>query len=181
MKKYIVFAAIAATMFVAPSAMAQKGSTEMSFSGNIESATNSYSGAPSTKNKSSYVNADVGRYITNKLVVRVSVGQFGSESNGVTTTMTNIGGGVKFYFGEPADSKWIPFVNGGLNVASMKSGTMSATGYGLILGGGVSQFLTEQVSLDMSLQAFTNSMNTSNNFDYTNSGSRILFGITARY
>jgi len=181
MKKLSSVAAIAASMFFATSAMAQKGAWEMSFAGNIESSTDSYSGGGSTDSKSTYVNVDVGRYFTDKLVGRVSVGLFGTDSGGNKTTMMNVGVGVKYYFGEAAASKWVPFVNGGFNVAQMDAGAISASGFGAILGGGVSHFMTEQVSMDLSLQAFTNSMSTSNNFDYTNSGSRILFGITARY
>lgn len=179
MKRYICVAVITGSMFMASSAMAQQGSWEMSLSGNLESATNSYSGS-STSSASTYAQVDVGRYFTNKLVGRVSLGMFGMDSGGSKASMTNVGVGVKLYFGEPANSKWIPFINGGLNLSLLDSGGRSSSGGGIVFGGGISHFLTEQVSMDLSAQGFYNSMSGSG-LSYTNSGARVLFGITARY
>lgn len=186
MRRYISVAVIAALMLIATPAMAQKGSWEMSIAGNVENSTSTYYsgyGSSESDNKQTYVNVAVGRYFTNKFVGKVNVGLFGSDDGTNKTTMANVGVGVKFYFGEPANSKWIPFVDGGLNIVTMDSGSMSASGYGVEAGGGVSHFLSEEVSLDLSLHVFGNSMTADAPGDPTIdvTGQRLLFGITARY
>jgi hypothetical protein len=188
MKKSISLLVIAVSMFAAPCAMAEKGMWEMSIAGNVENSSstvkvNGVSGA-SQDSTNTFVNVDVGRYFTSKLVGRVSLAMFGSDTAGSKSTGTAIGVGVKYYFGEGAKSQWVPFVNGGINVvgAEAKSGntTTSFTGAGIVGGGGVSYFISEDVSADLSLQGFANSM-TSGNFDMTQSGTRFLFGLTGRF
>ena len=188
MKKSVGLLVIAASVFAAPCAMAEKGKWEMSIAGNVENSSstvkvNGVSG-PSQDSTNTFVNVDVGRYFTSKLVGRVNLSMFGSDSGGAKTTGTAIGVGVKYYFGESAKSAWVPFVNGGINVvgAETKAGntTFSFTGAGLVGGGGVSYFISEDVSADLSLQAFANSMS-SGSTDMTQSGTRLLFGLTGRF
>jgi hypothetical protein len=189
MKKNLGLAFIAASVFVAPCAMAEKGMWELSVAGNVENSSSKTKGhgytSPSTDTTNTFVNVDVGRYFTPRLVGRVDLGIFGSDSSSFSSVGTTVGVGVKYYFGEAAKSKWVPFVNGGANVvrlSSKPSGGASTTylGEGLVGGGGVSYFITEEVSGDISLQAFYNGM-TASSVDLTQSGVRALFGLTARY
>jgi hypothetical protein len=183
MKKSIGLALIMASVFAAPSAMAQKGMWEMSVAGNVENSTNEYdtgAGTTSIDSTNTFINVDVGRYFTPKLVGRVSVGMFGSETGGTKSLGMTVGAGVKYYFGEAAKSQWVPFVNGGLNIVSLDAGGTTYSGAGVVGGGGVSYFITEEVSGDVSLQAFGNYM-TGNSIDVTQTGTRLLFGLTARY
>lgn len=183
---------ITASLFVAPSAIAQKGMWEMSIAGNIEnksSTTTTTFGSSTQDQTQTYVNANVGRYFTPKLVGRINLSMFGSDSGASSSLGTAVGAGVKFYFGEAAKSKWVPFVEGGVNIVmlSMTSpapvGTTNAYGAGIVGGGGVSHFLTEDVSIDLSGQIFYDSLtiDTTGSPTMENSGQRILFGITARY
>jgi hypothetical protein len=187
MKKSIGMALIVASVCVAPSAMAQKDMWEISVAGNIEDSTNEVDtgfGTSSTDSTNTFINVDVGRYFTSKLVGRVNLSMFGNESGGSKSLGTGIGVGVKYYFGEAARAQWVPFVQGGINVVSMesKSGGISSTynGGGVAGGGGVSYFITEEVSGDVALQGFVNYL-TGEGVDLTQDGFRLLFGLTARY
>lgn len=183
-------AVIAASLFAAPSAMAQKGMWELSAAGNIENKSSTMSGtgfSSTTDTTQTFIAADVGRYFSPKLVGRVSVSMFGSDSGTSNSVGTTAGVGVKYYFGEAAKSKWVPFVQGGLNLVMFSSSspgtTTDAFGAGIVGGGGVSHFLTEDVSLDLAGQVFADTMTVDAPGSPTleNSGLRILFGITARY
>lgn len=180
-------AVIATSIFAAPSAMAEKGMWEMSVAANIESSTSTVTtdfGSFSSDTTQTFITADVGRYFTPKLVGRVSASMFGSDDGqGNSSLGTNVGAGIKFYFGEGAKSKWVPFVQGGLNIAIYDGGTFTASGMGIVGGGGVSHFLTEEVSLDISGQYYYDymTMDTVGSPTLENDGLRILFGLTARY
>lgn len=189
-KGSISTALIAASLFAAPSAMAQKGMWEMSVAGNVESKSSTITtdfGSSSSDTTQTFIAADVGRYFTPKLVGRVSVSMFGSDDGTSSSVGTTAGVGVKYYFGQAAKSKWIPFVQGGVNLvmfsAESAGFTTDAFGAGVVGGGGVSHFLTEEVSIDMALQAFADSLIVDAPGDPTmeNTGTRILFGVTARY
>jgi hypothetical protein len=188
MKKTICLAVITASVIFAPCAMAEKGMWEISIAGNIENSSSKYkvngvTGA-SQDSTNTFINVDVGRYFTPRLVGRVDLSMFGTDSAGTSSVGTGIGAGVKYYFGEAAKAQWVPFVNGGVNVVmqSIKATGVSTSysGAGLVGGGGVSYFITEEVSGDISLQAFYNSLSGSG-VDLTQSGTRLLFGLTARY
>ncbi len=183
MKRSIGVALIVASVCVAPSAMAQEGMWEISVAGNIEDSSSTYDagGFSSTSDTTStFVNANIGKYFTSKLVGRVNLSLFGSDSGGAKSTGTAAGVGVKYYFGEAAKSQWVPFVDGGVNVVQVESGGTTVSGAGLAGGGGVSYFITEEVSGDISGQLFYNYMS-GGGFDVTQDGFRLLFGLTARY
>lgn len=183
MKKSIGMALIVASVFAAPSAMAQKGMWEMSVAGNVENSTSTYDAggfSSSTDTTSTFVNVTVGKYFTSKLVGQVNVSLFGSDSGGAKSTGTAAGAGVKYYFGEAAKAQWVPFVDGGVNLVQFESGGTTVSGAGLAGGGGVSYFITEEVSGDISGQLFYNFMS-GGGFDVTQDGFRLLFGLTARY
>ena len=184
MKKRIGMAVIVASVFAASSAMAaQQGMWEMSVAGNIENSSSTYDagGFSSTQDTTStFVNVNVGKYFTPKLVGQVNLSLFGSDSGGAKSTGTAVGAGVKYYFGEAAKAQWVPFVDGGVNVVQFESGGTTVSGAGLVGGGGVSYFITEEVSGDISGQLFYNFMS-GGGFDVTQSGVRLLFGLTVRY
>ena len=187
----ICMATILASMFVSHSALAEKGMWEMSVAGNISNTSSTYTstfGSSTTDTTQTFINADVGRYFTPKLVGRVSVSMFGSDSGGGNSSLgTAAGVGVKYYFGEAAKSKWIPFIQGGVNIvmfSSTSAGNSSdAFGAGVVGGGGISHFLTEEVSIDLAGQLFYNSMtvNVTGSPTLEDSGQRVIFGVTARY
>lgn len=187
MKNTIRSAIIAASMLAAPYAMADKGMWEMSVAGSIESTTSDVDtgfGTSSSDSTNTFINVDVGRYFTSRLVGRVNLSVFGSETDGSESIGTAVGVGVKYYFADSAKSQWVPFVQGGFNVVAVdntSAGTSTSYGgVGMVGGGGVSYFITEEVSADAALQLFYNTL-TSSDFDMTQSGSRVLFGLTARY
>ena len=188
MKKNIGTVVFAASMLVATSAFAEKGKWEISIAGNIDDQTQDIS-APggftsSSDSTSTFVNLDIGRYFTSKLVGRVSLSLSGNESTGSSTTGTTVGVGLKYYFGEAAKSSLVPFVQGGLNgvfFESTSGGTSSDFfGVGVLGGGGLSYFISEDVSADLSLQVYANTL-TGDLVDMDQSGTRLLFGLTARY
>jgi hypothetical protein len=187
MKKSIGLLVTAALVFAAPCAMAEKGKWEMSIAGNVENSSSTFkAGGISSKSDSTntFINVDVGRYFTSRLVGRVDLSMFGTDSGSTSSVGTAIGVGVKYYFGEAAKSMWVPFVNGGVSVVgqSVKAPGSSTTysGAGLVGGGGVSYFISEDVSADLSLQAFANTL-TGSSVDLTQSGTRLLFGLTGRF
>jgi hypothetical protein len=192
MKKTIGLAVITASVFFAPCAMAEKGMWEMSVAGNIEKSTNKVKvtgfADTSSDTTNTFINVDVGRYFTSRLVGRVNLSTFGTETSTSKSLGTALGVGVKYYFGESAKSAWVPFVQGGINVVAQENkstagGTTTTTnlgGMGFVGGGGVSYFLSEDVSADVALQLFYNSL-TSSAFDMTQSGTRLLFGLTGRF
>ncbi len=185
MKKSISAVAIAASMLVATSAMAEGAKNELSVSANIDSSTTTTSpGNTSTSNSSTMVLVGLGQYLTPKLVLRENlfVMQAGS-GNGKTDTIM-VGAAAKYYFGLPAKSEWVPFAGGGVNVVSMKAGGFSSSGVGIQAGGGVSYFVTEAVSGDIELQAYGNwTTGTVANItvDNTTTGAKLLVGTTIRF
>lgn len=187
MKNNIRAVIVVASMFVASSAMAQKGMWELSAAANIESSSSTVDtgfGSSTSDQTQTFIAVDVGRYFTPKLVGRVSVSMFGSDDGAGNSSMgTTIGAGVKNYFGEPAESKWVPFVQGGINIVLLDMGTSSASGIGFVGGGGVSHFLTEEVSLDLTGQLFYNymTMDSPGNPTLSQSGIRFLAGVSARF
>lgn len=183
MKNTIRLAIIAASMLAAPYAMAEAGMWEISVAGNVENSSSEFdtgAGTSSSDSTNTFINVDVGRYFTSKLVGRVNLSMFGSESGSTKSLGTGLGVGVKYYFGEAAKSQWVPFVNGGLSIVAVESAGTTFNGFGAVGGGGVSYFITEEVSGDVSLQGFANYM-TGSSVDLTQTGTRVLFGLTARY
>jgi len=175
--KRIALSFILASAVVAPSAFAEGSKVEASVYGNLSSSTASYSGA--TAVTSTVIGLTGGYYITPKLVVNALVMVNGTETSGYDSQTLNIGGGVKFYFGNSAKNAVVPFVLGDIVIVST-SGTSSATGYGMQAGGGVSYFITEALSADVTGKLTYNSMSSSGT-SFTTTGGLVNFGLTARF
>jgi len=92
---------------------------------------------------------------------------------------------VKYYFEEAAKSQFVPFVEGDLHLVGITNTTSTTTstinGAGMSAGVGASYFITEDVSGDVSVQAFADTLSSDAGVDITQSGVRVLFGLTARY
>ncbi len=185
MKKSISAVAIAASMLVATSAMAEGAKNELSVSANIDSSSTTTSpGTGSTSNNSTMVLVGLGQYLTPKLVLRENlfVMQAGTGNGKADTIM--VGVAAKYYFGLPAKSEWVPFAGGGINVVQMKSGGFTSTGAGIQAGGGVSYFVTEAVSGDIELQGYGNYTSGTQGVitvDSTTTGVKLLVGTTIRF
>ncbi len=167
-----IISLIIAGLFTASSAMAAEGQTEVSVSGQMDNSSVD-GGADTTV---TVVTASLGQYISPLLVVRGNVLLASTEGSGSTTTLTGVGAGIKFYVAEGAKSAWVPFALANINFVSLESGTFNESGYGASGGVGVSNFITEDVSFDITGEAYSNTF-----ADSTQDGTRILFGLTARY
>ena len=177
MKKSMIAVAIATSFFAASSAMAAEGQKEISVQGSIDSTSSSGQTSSNT-----FVIGSLGYYYTPTLVFRGTLMVMGSESGGSDSTTTGVGAGVKYYFGESAQSAWVPFAISGINMLSMtSSGCFDATGQEIAIGVGVSKFISENVSFDITGEKTTSSLTVSGGGSFNADGTRITFGMTARY
>lgn len=172
-------AVIAASMLAAPSAMAEEHQKEISIAASIDSSSNS-GGGTSYSSTMTFINAAAGYYFKPKLVGMMNISLFSTDYAGTTSTSFGLGVGAKYYFGEAAKSKWVPFVLGYVDVDTMDAGGTSFSGGGITAGGGVSNFITEQVSMDITLEGYARSLS-GGGISLTSSGGRLLFGMTARF
>jgi len=143
-----------------------------------------------------------GMYIDPKTVLSLNLMETisSTEYAGITGTTTStsmmmmLGVGAKQYLGEPAKSATVPYVLGSAGFILMLSSTDSPmtcaafvgcrggyesttdTGFSFQGGGGIAHFMTEAVSIDGTLQFYSNSIGGG-----TSSGLRLNAGITARY
>lgn len=176
--KKSALAVLVVSIFAASSAMAAGVGNEISVNGMIDSSKDDSPGAQQTT--FTLINAAYGMYFTPQLVGRVSGTLIGFETGGSTSTVTMIGVGAKYYFAEGAKSAWVPFVLGDVSTLSAESGGSSASGYGFDAGAGVSNFITETVSFDISVKAYSNTVQAGGT-DFTTTGTRAELGFTARF
>lgn len=130
-----------------------------------------------------------GRYLNPKTVISfilldtLSVTDSGGPNESVSNFMT-VGMGAKYYLGAPAKSATVPFVLGNAGLLFMASSSTSNgvtndssdTGFSIQGGGGFAHFVTEEVSLDGTLQVYSNSFSGT-----STSGVRLNVGLTARF
>jgi hypothetical protein len=185
MKKSMAAVAVL-SMFVAGSSMAQEGKWEASIAGNM-TATSTDVGGNSSDSTSTFLYMRLGQYISPELVVSGNVSMFGSSSGGGTNSNvgTTFGLGAKYYMDGAAKSAFVPFVEGEVHAVVISSTvsnfTSTTTGGGFAAGVGGSYFITEDVSADVSFQGFADSLTPDSGPSFSQSGVRMLFGLTARY
>lgn len=186
MRKSICAATVLA-MFMASPAMAQEGKWEASVAGNMTATTTDVNGF-SSDSTSTFVYFSLGKYLSPELVVSGNLSMFGSSSNGGATSDigTTFGLGAKYYLSGAAKSEFVPFVEGDVHAVVINNETPSTSstmsGGGVAFGIGGSYFITEDVSADVKVQGFADSLTSdTSNVDITQSGVRMLFGLTARY
>lgn len=188
------------SMFVAGSAMAEEslisklmsgGSSgggfarETSINGMIDFADNMTTGMIFLRE---------GRYIDPTTVISLNLLDVISDSGTTTSNMMMLGLGAKKYLGQPAKSAMVPFLLGSAGISFMSSTTDTTTtnpftgattttstssfdtGFSYQLGGGLAQFINENVSMDGDLQYYSNSIG-----GFTSSGVRLSLGMTVRY
>ena len=166
MMKKSALTVLAISMFAASSAMAA-GGKEISLSGFLDN---------NSSVSMTMVNASFGMAIKPRLIAKVSVNTIIMDAGGSKSTILGAGVGGKYYFGEAAKSAWVPYVLADVSLNLMDTGGTSSTGLGLDGGGGVSNFITEDVSLDADARAYYQ------NFSGTSlSGVRVTVGVTARF
>ncbi|MFA7400111.1 MAG: hypothetical protein WCZ98_06495 [Sideroxydans sp.] len=186
MKKGIVAIVMLSSVFLAGTAMAQEGKMEASIAGNMEMKSTDY-GAGASDSTSTFMYLRLGQYLSPQLVVSGNVAMFGSSSGGGTTSSvgSTFGIGAKYYLDGAAKSAFVPFVELDVHavVASTTAGNIvnTMTGAGISGGVGGSYFITEDVSADMSVQLFSDGLSDDYGSEITQSGMRMLFGLTARY
>lgn len=165
-------------LFAATSAMAAEGQTEMTINGLLDNTTSNGSDSSTIM-----VNMELGKYFSPYLVGKFNYLMMGTDDGTNSSTTLGLGGGIKFYFMQSSKGAWVPFVVGDMNAMmySATSGfsTSDGTGLGTQYGIGVSNFVTEDVSMDITLKAYSQSFEI-NGFTLEQSGTRMLFGITVR-
>jgi hypothetical protein len=184
MKNSMVVATLLAMCAASP-AIAQEGKWEMSVAGNMTATTTDVNGFTSDSTNT-FLYFRLGQYLSPELVVSGNVAMFGSGDGTNTNVGTTFGIGAKYYLDGAAKSAFVPFVEGEVHavVATSETATTTSTtsGGGFAFGVGGSYFLTEDVSADIAIQGFADSVtNDTSNADMTQSGVRMLFGLTARY
>lgn len=182
MKKSAI-AVLVMSAFAATSAMAAGNKNETSIAGSLD-----FQSTPSSTT-TGMVMLDQGFYLSPQLVARVSLFELLSDSAAMSSAMMSIGGGVKYYLGQSSKSAVVPFVLGGAGFSFLSvstpvtcgfvctGGTSSYTGFSYQGGAGVAFFMTEDVSVDGTLQYYSNSFGSG----MDTSGLRLNVGITARY
>lgn len=178
--KKTALAVLVLSMFAASSAMAAGNKNELSISGSIDSGTNKVTGQASTTQSSTTVMVGLGQYLTSQLVLKEVVYLMSTDSAGTKNETMAVGVGAKYYFGALNKGAFVPFAGGNVSYVSTKAAAVTYSGTGLAAGGGVSYFITEDVSADLELQAYSNSIK-GNGFSITNSGTKVLFGTTVRF
>jgi len=183
MKKSIVAIAVL-SMFAAGSALAQEDKWEVSAAGNMTATSTDY-GAGTSDSTSTFLYFRLGKYLSPQMVVSGNISVFGNDDGTNSSVGSTLGGGVKYYFEEAAKSQFVPFVEGDLHLVGITNTTSTTTstinGAGMSAGVGASYFITEDVSGDVSVQAFADTLSSDAGVDITQSGVRVLFGLTARY
>ena len=175
--KKTALAVLVMSMFAASSAMADGNKQEISLSGYVDSSSDS---ASSTSSTTTVIDASYGYYFSPVLLGRIVAEDFNTSSGGSTSSVLEIGGGVKYYFGESKKSSWVPFAVADLLVVSEQFSGLSGSGIGFDAGVGGSYFLTETVSFDVTGKLYSNSYTINSTTD-TVSGGRVEFGFTARF
>jgi hypothetical protein len=118
---------------------------EVSFYGSIDNQSTS----PGTSQTSESVFVSYGRYFTPQIVGTVNGFLMQSGSGNSQTTMQDVGVGAKYYFAVGKAGDWTPFVEGGLEASSTKSGGISMSGWGATVAGGVTYWLTEVAGINV--------------------------------
>ncbi|MEW5904415.1 MAG: outer membrane beta-barrel protein [Pseudomonadota bacterium] len=186
--KKALFAATIISAALATPALAQEGQWEASIAGNM-TATSTKVGNSTSESTNTFMYFRLGEYVTPETVVYGTMSMFGTSSGGGTTSNvgTTFGFGAKYYMDAAVKSAFVPFVEGELHAVVMTSDSPTTTatttsGGGMSFGIGGSYFITEAVSADLSFQAFSDSLTTDkSSVSFTQSGVRMLFGMTARY
>lgn len=183
-KRMVVIAAVL-SMFMAGTAVAQEGKWEMSVAGNMTATTTDVNGFTSDSTNT-FLYFRLGQYLSPEFVVSGNIAMFGSGDGTNTNVGTTFGLGAKYYMDAAAKSAFVPFVEGEVHAVVMTSETATTTsttsGGGFAFGVGGSYFLTEDVSADIAIQGFADGLTSdTSNADMTQSGVRMLFGLTARY
>ena len=173
--KKITLGLILASALVAPSAFAAGNKMEASVFGNLSSSTASGGGGTTTQTT---VAVTGGYYVMPRLVVNALVMVNGTKAGNLDSQLLNIGGGVKFYFGDAAKSAIVPFVVGDIVIVTTSGTGGGSTGYGFDAGGGASYFITEALSADV-VGKFT--YNSFSSPSFTTTGAIVNFGLTARF
>lgn len=187
MKKGLIAAAVMA-MCAANPALAQEGKWELSVAGNMTATTTDVNGSTSDSTNT-FIYFRLGQYLSPELVVSGNIAMFGSSSGGGTTTNvgTTFGLGAKYYLDGATKSAFVPFVEGEVHAVVMTSdaplvAATTTSGGGFAFGVGGSYFITEDISADISVQGFADGLTSdTSSASITQSGVRMLFGLTARY
>jgi hypothetical protein len=177
MKNQLLVAFLAASTLAATSAIAGGNQSELQFSGSL--ASNSSNG---TSSSSTNINAAYGYSFTPQIIGRASIFLNGNDSGGSKSTMTYLGVGAKYYFSEGHKSAWVPFVLADLQTLAMDNAGTTTNGMGYDAGVGVSDFLTETISFDITALMNSFTIKGSNGApDSSQTGTRVDFGFTARF
>ena len=194
MKKGIVAIVMLSSVFVAGSAMAADSAFAKALGG--EKSASGYTREETIMGMVDFGDTTTtgtiflseGIYINPKTVVSINLLETISSSTFGTTTSTSmmmmLGVGAKQYLGEPAKSATVPYALGSAGFILMLSSTdtpttytsSTETGFSFQGGGGIAHFMTEAVSIDGTLQYYSNSI-----AGFTSSGLRLNVGLTARY
>lgn len=194
MKKGIVAIMMLSSMFVASTAMAEESIFSKAISG--EKSAMGYTREETIMGMVDFGDTTTtgtiflseGIYINPKTVLSINLLETISSSTFGTTTSTSmlmmLGVGGKQYLGEPAKSATVPYALGSAGFILMLSSTdtpttytsSTETGFSFQGGGGIAHFMTEAISIDGTLQYYSNSI-----AGFTSSGLRLNVGLTARY
>jgi hypothetical protein len=194
MKKGIVAIVMLSSVFAAGSAMAEESAFSKALGGEKSAA--GYTREETIMGMVDFgdttttgtVFLSEGIYINPKTVVSINLLETISSSTIGTATSTSmmmmLGVGGKQYLGEPAKSATVPYALGSAGFILMLSSydspavytSSTETGFSFQGGGGIAHFMTEAVSIDGTLQFYSNSI-----AGATSSGLRLNVGLTARY
>jgi hypothetical protein len=178
------YAVLMAALGFSMGAMAAEKSNEVSLAGSLTSTT-SGSGANKSTNDAVNMFAAFGHYFTPQLVGQVGLGVIGTSTGSSTSSSALIlGVGAKYYFLDAHKGDTVPFAGARLDLVglSSKSSGTTTTGEGSQITGfvGVSNFVSETASLDLTLSASAGTVTFAGvSSDYT--ATRLEVGFTQRF
>lgn len=172
-----VLATMALTSVQASASEFEPKRNEVSFYGSIDSqSTNNGGGSQTTTS----VYGSYGRYFTPQIVGTVNAFLMESGSGASKTKLQDVGIGAKYYFMVGKAGEWTPFVEGGLEAATVDSGGTSYSGAGATVAGGVTYWLTEVAGINVDGRYKTDSF-TINGVSITTTHTMAEFGLTVKF
>ena len=169
MKRYA--AILSAALALLPgAALAQIYGSEISFFGTYDNVSDP------VDHELSVLHLRYGRYLSDRALGTVGLSRTRFETGAGNTSSTAVTAGVKYYLGVQSPSTLVPFLDAGIGLARVDTGTQKDTDLTWELGGGAAYFTNEAVSVDLSLRWY----NTDTDGGDTE-GLRAFLGVTMRF
>lgn len=178
--KKVLALSLAAALCGSTAAMAAEKSNEVSLAGSMSSDSTT-AGGTTTTTDSTNIYGSFGHYFTNQLVGQLALGVMASGSSGNTTNTLIMGAGAKYYFMDANKGDTVPFAGARLDLVSVSGTGFDASGSQITGFVGVSHFVSETASLDLTFSAAAGSIEVTGGSSVDTTRTSLDIGFTQRF